>query len=208
MTELQTSSETFHYYDAEKHHGLAHDPIKAIVGPRAIGWISTIDAEGRVNLAPYSFFAMFASTPQIIGFSSEGLKDSARNASQSGEFVWNLAVRPLAEKMNLTSGLYPPEVDEMALAGLTPARCFRVAPPRVEESPASLECKVVDVVQLKGLHGPMDNYLTLGQVVGVHINTRFIRDGLYDTAAAQPILRAGYRGDYATVGEMFEMIRP
>lgn len=209
MSDPATKADDVHYYASGEPHGLAHDPIKAIVAPRPIGWISTVDGQGHVNLAPYSFFNMFSTTPQILGFGSEGRKDSLRNAVETGEFVWNLAVMPLAAQMNLTSGLYGPEVNEFDLAGLTPAACRLVRPPRVAESPASLECKLVDVIQLRDVHGEqLDNYLALGQVVGVHIARRFIRDGMYDTVAAQPIMRAGYRGDYAGIGEMFEMIRP
>jgi flavin reductase (DIM6/NTAB) family NADH-FMN oxidoreductase RutF len=199
----------FHFYEPGKGHGLPHDPFKAIVGPRPIGWISTQDGDGRVNLAPYSFFGAFKSDPPVIGFCSEGYKDSIANIERTGEFVANLAVRALAEAMNLTSAPFPSDVDEMRAAGLTAAPCIRVAAPRVAESPAALECRLMQIVRLQGLDGrPFDNYLALGQVVGVHIDTHFLSDGLFDTRRADPILRAGYRGDYATIGDMFEMIRP
>lgn len=199
----------FHFYEPGKGHGLAHDPFKAIVGPRPIGWISTQDGEGRVNLAPYSFFGAFKSSPPVIGFCSEGYKDSIANIERTGEFVANLAVRALAEAMNLTAAPFPAGVDEMRAVGLTPAPCIHVAAPRVAESPAALECKLMQIVRLRGLDGELfDNYLALGQVVGVHIDRAFLTDGLFDTQRADPILRAGYRGDYATIGTMFEMIRP
>lgn len=198
-----------HFYDPSQGHGLKHDPFKAIVAPRVIGWISSRDAQGKVNLAPYSFFGAFATFPYIIGFSSEGRKDSINNVEATGEFVWNMTSRSLAEQMNRTAAPVAHEVDEFELAGLTKGAGRHVNVPHVVESPASLECKLLQVIQLKQLDGtPMDNWLALGQVVGVHIRQEFLKDGLFDTLAAQPVMRAGYRGDYLGVGEAFEMIRP
>ncbi|MDR5857073.1 flavin reductase family protein [Caballeronia sp. LZ062] len=198
-----------HFYDPSKGHGLPHDPFKAIVAPRVIGWISSRTAEGGVNLAPYSFFGAFASFPYVIGFSSEGRKDSISNIEATGEFVWNMSTRPLAERMNRTSAPVAPEVDEFELAGLTKGHGRNVDVPHVAESPAALECKLLQVVRIHDLAGqPMNNWLALGQVVGVHIRNEFLKDGLFDTAAARPIMRAGYRADYAEIGEMFQMFRP
>jgi flavin reductase (DIM6/NTAB) family NADH-FMN oxidoreductase RutF len=197
------------FYDPAAGHGLPHDPFKAIVAPRLIGWISTQSASGQLNLAPYSFFGAFGSMPPIIGFSSEGRKDSLRNIEETREFVWNLATRPLAEQMNLTSATVAPEIDEFQLTGLTPVAGRNVSVPRVGESPAALECRLLQVVHLHDLNGkPTDNWLVLGQVVGVHIRKAYLKDGLFDTRAAQPIMRAGYRADYAQIGEMFQMFRP
>jgi flavin reductase (DIM6/NTAB) family NADH-FMN oxidoreductase RutF len=197
------------FYDPAAGHGLPHDPFKAIVAPRLIGWVSTRSATGRLNLAPYSFFGAFASFPPIIGFCSEGRKDSLRNIEETHEFVWNLATRPLAEQMNRTSASVAPEVDEFELAGLTPVAGRNVSVPRVAESPAALECRLLQITQLHDLRGkPTDNWLALGQVVGVHIQKTYLKDGLFDTRAAQPILRAGYLGDYAQIGEIFQMFRP
>jgi flavin reductase (DIM6/NTAB) family NADH-FMN oxidoreductase RutF len=198
-----------HFYEPANGHGLAHDPIKAIVAPRPIGWISSQDAEGRVNLAPYSFFNAFSSRPPIIGFSSEKLSDSLHNAQQTGEFVFNLVTAALAAAMNATSAAVPPEIDEMVLAGLDAAPSRMVKPPRVAASPASLECKVLQIIHLHDLDGaPTRSHLVLGQVVGVHIDKAFLRDGKFDTAAAQPLARCGYLSDYAVVRELFEMPRP
>ncbi len=198
-----------HFYEPAAGHGLAHDPFKAIVAPRVIGWMSTRSADGRLNLAPYSFFGAFAGSPPVIGFSSEGRKDTLRNVEQTGEFVWNLCSRELAERMNRSSAPVAPEVDEFELAGLTPVAGRKVSVPRVGESPAALECRLLQVVRLHDLDGrPMDNWLALGQVVGVHIRKAFLKQGLFDTHAAQPILRAGYQGDYAGLGDMFQMLRP
>lgn len=199
----------FYFYEPARGHGLPHDPFKAIVAPRPIGWIATRSRAGVVNLAPYSFYNAFGDRPPIVGFSSTGYKDSVRNIEQTGEFVANLATKPLATAMNATSAGVAPEVDELALAGLTAAPCRMVAAPRVAEAPAALECKLLQIIQLHDLDGnPLEQYLTLGQVVGVHIATAFLKQGIFDLAAAQPIMRAGYRGDYAELGPMFEMLRP
>jgi flavin reductase (DIM6/NTAB) family NADH-FMN oxidoreductase RutF len=202
-------SADIHFYDPAEGHGLKHDPFKAIVAPRVIGWISSRAADGRINLAPYSFFGAFATFPYVIGFCSEGRKDSIVNIEATGEFVWNMSTRPLAEQMNRTSAPVAPEIDEFELSGLTKAPGRNVGVPHVAESPAALECKLLQVIRLNNLAGePMDNWLALGQVVGVHIRNEFLKDGLFDTAAARPIMRAGYRADYAEIGEMFQMIRP
>ncbi len=198
-----------YFYEPDAGHGLPHDPFKAIVAPRPIGWISTRDRQGRVNLAPYSFFNAFSSAPPIIGFSSEGHKDSVRNAEETGEFVANFVSRSLAEAMNRTSAPVASGVDEFALASLDTAPCRLVAAPRVAAAPAALECKLLQVVRLRDLAGqPLESYLALGQVVGVHIDPRYLTDGRFDITAAQPIMRTGYRADYATLGEIFEMFRP
>jgi flavin reductase (DIM6/NTAB) family NADH-FMN oxidoreductase RutF len=205
---MDQSSGTY-FYEPSKGHGLPHSPFKAIIAPRPIGWISTRDGHGRVNLAPYSFFNAFSETPPIIGFSSTGRKDSLRNAEETGEFVFNLATRPLAGAMNLTSLPVEHGIDEMALCGLTPAPCRIVGAPRVAESPASLECKLVHVVAILDLdRNETNSFLVLGQVVGVHIDPRYLRDGIFDTAAARTIARCGYHDQYAEVSHLFEMGRP
>jgi len=198
-----------YFYEPRKGHGLPHDPFKAIVAPRPIGWISSLDAEGRVNLAPYSFFNGASSRPPIVYFSSEGRKDSLANVEATGEFVCNLATRELADAMNRTSAPVAHGVDEMALAGLAPApsRCVRA--PRVAIAPAALECKLLQIVTLKGLDGVSTGaHLVLGEVVGVHIDPAYLKDGIFDTAAARPIARCGYQGDYAEVSSLFQMFRP
>ncbi|WP_233886287.1 flavin reductase family protein [Paraburkholderia flagellata] len=198
-----------YFYDPARGHGLPHDPFKAIVAPRMIGWISSRAHSGVLNLAPYSFFGAFATFPPIIGFCSEGRKDSISNIEETGEFVWNLTSKALAPQMNRTSAPVAADVDEFTLAGLTAAPGRSVAVPHVAESPAALECKLLQIVRLKTLDGtPMDNWLALGQVVGVHIREEFLKDGIFDTHAAQPVMRAGYRADYAQIGEMFQMVRP
>lgn len=198
-----------HFYEPRLGHGLPHDPFKAIVAPRPIGWISTVDDQGRVNLAPYSFFNAFNSAPPIVGFASEGRKDSLRNVEATGEFVCNLATRPLAEALNRSSTPLPHGESEMELAGLEPAPSRLVRPPRVAAAPAALECRLLQVVPLHDLEGAaVDTHLVLGQVVGVHIDRAYLVDGVFDLRAARPIGRCGYRGDYAEMGAMFEMFRP
>ena len=198
-----------YFYEPAKGHGLAHDPFLAIVGPRPIGWISSVSETGSVNLAPYSFFTVFSSRPPIVGFSSGAWKHSVQNASETGEFVANFASRQQAAAVNDTSAPVGREVDEFAHAGLVPLPCNLVRPPRIQGAPAALECRVTQVMQLQDVEGnAINGWLTLGEVVGVHIDAQYLVDGIFDTAAARPILRAGYRGLYAEIGDMFEMLRP
>jgi len=188
---------------------LPHDPFKAIVAPRPIGWISTRALDGRINLAPYSFFNGFGSAPPIVGFSSDsGPKDSATFAQESGEFVFNLATLPLRDAMNATSAPLPRGDNEFLHAGLTMAGCELVAAPRVAESPASLECKVVEVVAIRNRRGESTGHvLILGEVVGVHIKDAYVRDGRFDITLAAPLARCGYQ-DYAVVQSVFALGRP
>jgi flavin reductase (DIM6/NTAB) family NADH-FMN oxidoreductase RutF len=201
--------EEMYFYQPKKGHGQPHDPFKAIVAPRPIGWISTVDPEGRVNLAPYSFYNAFSEAPPIVGFSSGGRKDSQRNVEATGEFVCNLVTRKHALAMNLTSAPFPHGVNEMEHAGLAAAPSRLVRPPRVADAPAALECKLLLVLPLSDLDGKATgNTLILGQVVGVHLDQAFLKGGLFDLAAAGAIARCGYRGDYAEVTSVFEMLRP
>jgi flavin reductase (DIM6/NTAB) family NADH-FMN oxidoreductase RutF len=202
---------SFHFYEPRLGHGLPHDPFNAIVGPRPIGWISSRDKAGALNLAPYSFFNAFNYVPPIVGFASIGWKDSVRNIEETGEFCWNLATRPLAEQMNQTCAAVPSDTDEFALAALTPAPSRTVAVPRVLESPVSMECRLSQLIQLQRADGDkVPTWLVLGEVVGVHIDRSLLKDGVYDTAAAQPILRGGGPADYFTIGpeQLFRMFRP
>ena len=198
-----------HFYEPKDGHRLPHDPFKAIVAPRPIGWISTVDAEGRPNLAPYSFFNAFCDSPPVVGFSSGGRKNSQRNVEETGEFVVNLATRRQAEAMNRTSAALPHGVNEFEVAGLRAAPSRLVRPPRVADAPAALECRLLFVRPITDLDGKPTPYtLILGQVVGVHIDPDFLNEGLFDIAAAGTIARCGYRGDYVEVTRVFEMLRP
>lgn len=187
---------------------LPRDPFKAIVAPRPIGWISTRSKDGLINLAPYSFFNAFGSAPPIVGFSSEGAKDSAAFARDSGEFVANLATMDLFRQVSETSAPLPRGESEFIHSGLTTASCRLVSAPRVAESHAALECKVVEIVALKDRRGePMGNYLVLGEVVAFHIDDRFIHDGVFAAAAARSLARCGYQ-DYAVVDKLYTLARP
>jgi flavin reductase (DIM6/NTAB) family NADH-FMN oxidoreductase RutF len=198
----------FYEPDKRDRNLLPYDVFKAIVAPRPIGWISTVDPDGRVNLAPYSFFNGVASRPPTVMFSSEGDKDSVRNIGATGEFVCNLATWELREAMNETSAPMPHGANEMQRAGLEPAPCRLVRPPRVKASPCALECRLLTIVALDGLDGrPNGAHVVFGQVVGVHVDDRFITDGRLDTAALRPIARCGY-DDYAVVERVFSMRRP
>ncbi len=204
------AGEDAHVYEPRSGHGLAHDPFNAIVGPRPIGWISTVNREGLANLAPYSYFNAFNYFPPVIGFATIGWKDTVANAEASGEFCWSLATRALASQMNLTCAPAPPEVDEFAVAGLTKTHGRRVAAPMVRESPVNFECRLTQLIRLKLADGSeADTWLILGEVVAVHIDRACLADGVYETAAMHPILRAGRLGDYAeiTPSAMFSMPR-
>jgi flavin reductase (DIM6/NTAB) family NADH-FMN oxidoreductase RutF len=209
--DTSVTTKDLHYYEPASGHGLKHDPFNAIIAPRPIGWISSRDAKGHVNLAPYSFFNGFNYHPPIIGFSSTSWKDSVANIQETGEFVWNLATMELAQQMNATAAHVAREVDEFTVAGLTPVPGRIVNVPRVAESPVSFECKLTQIVQLQGADGrKVEAWLTLGEVVAVHIDKRMIKDGVYQTALARPIVRAGRRGDYFEIrpDAQFEMVRP
>ena len=205
------ANETAHIYEPRNGHGLRHDPFNAIVGPRPIGWISTVSGAGVANLAPYSFFNAFNYVPPIVGFSTIGWKDSVANVAETGEFCWNLATRALAEAMNLSCAPAPADIDEFEMAGLTKAPGKVVKAPRVLESPVNFECRLSQLIQLQGADGAKaDSWLVLGEVVAVHIDPSLLVEGVYDTAAARPILRAGRMGDYfeITPEAGFEMRRP
>ena len=199
------------FYDSNpKAHGLAHDPFKALVAPRPIGWITAVSARGEVNLSPYSFFNAFSDQPNMVAFSSNGRKDALAFIEETGEFVCNLATFDLREAVNATSAPLARGENEMDHAGLTAAPSRVVRPPRVAEAPAALECKWLKTVPLEPLGGgPAAYYLVIGQVVGVHIDDRFIQNGIVDIAAMRPIMRASYR-DYfvATPETKFTMTRP
>jgi len=200
-----------YFYEPAKGHGLPHDPLNAIIGPRPIGWIASLDGQGRRNLAPYSFFNCFNYRPPIIGFASSGWKDSVRNISETKEFVWNLTTRALAVPMNETSASLPHGEDEFARAGLTPVASRIIKTPRVAESPVNFECCLSQCIQLTAADGtPVDSWLVLGEVVAVHIDETLLENGIYQTAKAQPVLRAGGPSAYYGISEAqrFDLTRP
>jgi flavin reductase (DIM6/NTAB) family NADH-FMN oxidoreductase RutF len=185
-----------------------HDPFKGLIVPRPIGWVSTRSKAGALNLAPYSYFNGFSSWPQIVGFASESMKDSASFAIETGEFVWSMATYALRDKMNLTSAGLPRGESEFAYAGLATAPSTLVRPPRVAESPAALECKVTQVLRLQDMEGKeTGGTVVFGQVIGFHIDERCMKNGRFDLAAVQPIARCGY-DEYAVVERVFSLKRP
>ncbi len=189
-------------------HGLSHDPFKAIVSPRPIGWIGSKGSDGSINLAPYSFFNAISDRPKLVMFSSAGLKHSQRNAIETGEFTCNFVSRNLVEKMNISSAAVDYGVDEFALSGLTARKGELVDAPYVAEAFAVLECKVTETLVPKSLTGEnSENIMILGQVVGIHIDETIIRDGRLDMAIARPVARMGYM-DYSEGSDVFEMFRP
>ncbi len=200
-----------HFYEPKNGHQLPHDPFNAIVGPRPIGWISTMDSHGILNLAPYSFFTAFNYIPPIVGFTSIGRKDSLNNVEETGEFVWNLVTRQLAHAMNASCAPVPSNINEFELAAVTPAESKVVRPPRVLESPVNFECRVTQIIQLTTLENKtVPTWLVLGEVVGVHIDESLLKDGMYDTADAEHVLRGGGPADYFSLNQsaLFKMYRP
>ncbi len=197
------------YETAENAHGLKHDPFKAIVAPRPIGWIGTKAADGRRNLSPYSFFNAVSDTPKLVMFSSSGHKDSVTNIEETSVFTCSLASRHLAEQMNASSIVVPRGIDEFELAGLTPVTGRLVDAPYVGEAYAVLECRMTQILRPVDIEGrESDNWIVLGQVLGIHISPEILRDGRIDMAVARPLGRMGYM-DYADGGaEVFAMTRP
>ncbi len=197
------------YETAANAHGLRHDPFKAIVAPRPIGWIGTKGNDGSFNLSPYSFFNVVSDNPKIVMFSSSGRKHSLRNAEETGVFTASLVSRDLVEKTNLSSRAVDYGVDEFQLAGLTSKMGRVVEAPFVGEAHAALECRVTQILQPVGLDGEAaDSWMVFGQVVAIHIDDSIIWDGRLDMGLARPIGRMGYM-DYCDGGsDVFELQRP
>ncbi|MGH6763184.1 MAG: flavin reductase family protein [Phyllobacterium sp.] len=196
------------FYRNEDGHGLPHNPFKAIVAPRPIGWISSRSKAGAFNLAPYSFFNAISDTPPLVMFSSSGRKDSVAFIEETGQFAVNLVSAHLAEAMNMTAVNAPRGVSEFDYAGLTPVPCNLIGAPRVREAYATLECVVTDIRIPNDRFGkPTGNILVTGEVIGTHIDEAILRDGLVDLTIARPVSRLGYF-DHATVTELFQMHRP
>ena len=195
------------FYDAIRNdHGFAVDPLKALVA-RPIGWLSTLSQDGIANLAPYSFFNLVSERPHYVAIGSTGFKDSLRNIKATGEFAVNVATFPLREAMNKSSAAVPPQVDEFVLAGLAKAHCQFIKAPRVAESPANLECRVHEIMELPDEEGKVSNWLIVGRIVGVHIDDKYITDGRVNSGAMQMINRLGY-AEYATIDDVWRMRRP
>ena len=201
----------YHFYEPKDGHRLPHDPTNAIVAPRPIGWVSTLSADGKRNLAPYSFFNLINYRPPLIAFASIGFKDSVANVKETGEFVWNLATRAQADALNASSASVESDVDEFDLAGLTTLPSELVKPGRVAGSPVHFECKLSQLIQLQDKDGgALDSWLVIGEAVGIHIDPAMLEDGIYQTARARPITRGGGPADYFEIREdaLFKMGRP
>jgi len=198
----------FYPFDQRDRAALPHDPFKAIIAPRPVGWISSVSHHGALNLAPYSFFNALSNTPPILAFASDSKKDSVAFIEETREFTWSMASYDLRFEMNATGASLPRGMSEFDHAGLETAPSKLVGAPRVAKSPAALECKLIDIIQLNDMHGTQTQvFLVLGQVVGVYINDAFIQNGMFNTAQAAPIARCGY-SDYAVADQMFAVKRP
>ncbi|MGH6717885.1 MAG: flavin reductase family protein [Alphaproteobacteria bacterium] len=202
------------YEPAKRDRGLLpHDPFKALVTPRPIGWISTLGRDGVANLAPFSFFNAVASDPPMVMFASggaaqvDGRKDSHRNAEESGEFVANIVPYRLKDAMSASSATMPPEVDEFEAVGLAKLPSVLVRPPRVAGAPAHLECRTERVIHLPARTQAPPNVVVFGLVVGVHIDESVIVDGRVDVRRFRPVARLGYF-DYTSVEDVFAMDFP
>jgi flavin reductase (DIM6/NTAB) family NADH-FMN oxidoreductase RutF len=197
-----------YYETAANNHGLPHDPLKALVAPRPIGWISSLSKDGVPNLAPYSFFNLLATSPAIVGFSSGMRKDTQTNIEETGEFVYNFASVDLVDAVNTSSSPVPSDMNEFELAGMTPIASSLVKPPRVAEAHAHFECEYIQTIELPFIPGKeMPWSLVLGRVLAVHIDDKFIKDGLVDTLAMEPLTRMGYM-DYGVLGSKITKARP
>jgi flavin reductase (DIM6/NTAB) family NADH-FMN oxidoreductase RutF len=201
------------YETSTRGHGLAVDPFKSLVVPRPIGWITSQDRDGRVNLAPFSFFNAVAEDPPMVLFAPNGrkpdgkVKDSRANIEETREFVCNLATWKLRDAMNATSAVLPAGIDELSSVGLSAIPARLVGPPRVAESPVHLECKLWKVIDLPSWDAEQPNCIVIGEVLGIHISDHLIKNGRVDIVAAHPIARLGY-SEYAVVGDKFAMRRP
>lgn len=198
------------FYRPEEGHGLPHNPFNAIVTPRPIGWISTRSPEGRSNLAPYSFFNAVAYVPPQVMFASTSAKedrgdtkDSMANIRATGVFAVNIVETAAQDVMNVSSGMHPAEVNEFELAGIEAVECETIPCLRVATAPATLECRLLQIVTLAG----ESNFMAIGEVTGVHLRDDCLRDGRFDVTTYRPLARMGYR-DYASVSEVFELKRP
>ena len=196
------------FYDALKNsHGLPLEPLKAIVAPRPIAWVSTVSVDGIANLAPYSFFNVFSENPTYLAFGSGGVKDSLRNVQETGEFAVNMVTHELREAMNASSASLPRHADEFEFARLEKAPCQMIKAPRVAQSPACLECRLHQVIDLPDDDGKVGDFLVVGRVLGIHIDDKYIENGRVNTGAMKLIARLGY-SEYTTVNDVWRMRRP
>lgn len=196
-------------------HGLPRNPFNALITPRPIGWTSTVDADGRPNLAPFSFFQGAAYEPPIVSLAFTGAKlgahqgerkDTLANIRSTKEFAVNIVPSALTDAMNASAANLGIEVNEFEAAGVTAAPCRQIAAPRVAECPATLECRLIQIVELPN-NGPGENTTVFGEVVGVHIDEAILTDGMIDPTLFKPLARMGYL-DYSVISEIFQLKRP
>ncbi|WP_372885968.1 flavin reductase family protein [Shimia sp.] len=198
------------FYRPEDGHGLPHNPFNALIAPRPIAWISTRSADGTANLAPYSFFNGTAYVPPQVMFASTGSKpdqengkDTLANIRATGVFCINIVEEAMKDAMNVSTTGFGKEVDEFQRAGLKAAECASIDCPRLESAPASLECRMTQILPMKG----ENNYVVHGEVTGIHMRDDCIVDGRFDVTTFRPLARLGYR-DYAVVEKVFTLVRP
>ncbi len=198
------------FYEPKNGHGLPHNPFNAVVTPRPIGWVSTRGADGKDNLAPYSFFNAVAYEPPQVMFASTSAKpdrgdtkDSVGNIRDTGVFAVNIVEYAARDVMNQTSGPWARDTDEFALAGIDKTECTTINCPRIANAPATLECKLTQIVQLPGAA----NFTVFGEVTGIHLRDNCIVDGKFDVTTFNPLTRLGYR-DYSVIREVFSLERP
>ncbi|MBM3809968.1 MAG: flavin reductase family protein [Acidimicrobiia bacterium] len=199
------------YEIAKNDHGLRYNPLKACVVPRPIGWITTVNAAGIVNAAPFSFFQLLSYDPPFVMFSAGmhevdgGKKDTVTNVEATGEFVYNMATWTQKDQMNTTALIVERGVDELAAAGLETEPSRLVAPPRIKGSLVQFECRLHQIMTLPSTKSGADHHLVFGEVVAVHIDDGILTaDGRVDVLKARPIARLGYK-DYACVDAIFQM---
>lgn len=202
------------FYEPGHHasQGLRHDPFKAFVAPRPIGWISTVDRAGRGNLAPYSFFNALSAAPPVVVFGASTTadgrkKDSQRNIEETGEFACSIVSEALKDAMNQTAAHLPHGEDEMAAARIEGALCRKIRPLRVAAAPVALECRYLQTVALPSWKPGGGNFAVLGEVIGIHVDPAIVNDGLIDVTRYRPLARLGYF-DYTSVRDSFQMFRP
>ena len=198
------------FYKPQDGHGLPHNPFNAIVTPRPIGWISSRDTDRNDNLAPYSFFNAVAYVPPQVMFSStgqkpdrEGTKDSVSNIRDTGVFCVNIVEYAMRDAMNASSATVNKNIDEFARAKLEKTPCETIDCARVSGTPAALECKLTQILQLPGAA----NFAVFGEVTGIHMRDNCLIDGLFDITRFHPLARLGYR-DYTRVTDIFSLSRP
>ena len=198
------------FYRPEEGHGLPHNPFNALITPRPIGWISTRDGKGNDNLSPYSFFNGVSYTPPQVMFSSTGskedagdTKDNVANIRETGVFCVNICEYAQKDAMNASSAMLPRETDEFTHAGVEKVECEMIRCARVANAPGAMECRMTQIIELEG----SNNFIVVGEVVGVHMRDDCIVDGKFDATRYIPLSRMGYR-DYTAVREVFEMVRP